>query len=93
MTESVFIDMMLPRLASTDADEMMRQMFVAMDLSGNGFISQNDMEEVFRRVAGVFDANALRVWFSEVDADGDGKVRYRDFMALVSNALEAESRT
>ncbi|KAJ3285247.1 EF-hand calcium-binding domain-containing protein 11 [Rhizoclosmatium sp. JEL0117] len=82
-----FTEIMAPRLAQVDSDDMIRQMFVALDLQGNGFITLENLKAVFRKVVPNVSMNVVEEFFAEVDTNRDGKVGYREFQQLINAAL------
>ncbi|KAJ3067352.1 hypothetical protein HDU98_009409 [Podochytrium sp. JEL0797] len=44
LTEHAFLEIMVPRLSLLDSDDMIRQMFVSLDLQGNGFITLHNLK-------------------------------------------------
>ena len=78
-----FVDSMEAVLRAQDRDEHIRRVFKAFDVTSSGFVSRRDLHSVFARCApGVPRATVDEV-FTEVDADGDGRVSGPEFAAMM----------
>ncbi|KAJ3114883.1 EF-hand calcium-binding domain-containing protein 11 [Phlyctochytrium bullatum] len=89
MTESEFIRLMSPRLANIDVDDWIRGVFLALDASGNGFISLKDLETLASRLTSFIPKSVIEKSFAAVDSNRDGKVGFREFDALLKHAIKS----
>ncbi|KXS21675.1 EF-hand [Gonapodya prolifera JEL478] len=78
VTLPVFTELVSARLNWSE-DDLLRETFLEMDLSRNGFISRRDFIQCVRRLCPRVPEARLRQAFAEVDGDGDGRVSFRDF--------------
>ena len=72
-----FCSAMVPRLCTQDADELSRRTFRAFDTERRGYISFADFSRAMRHVAPHLPHETIDLVFSQVDSDGDGRVRWR----------------
>uniref|UniRef100_A0A7S4B5Y9 EF-hand domain-containing protein n=1 Tax=Chrysotila carterae TaxID=13221 RepID=A0A7S4B5Y9_CHRCT len=83
MELSTFCNVMIQKLCTQDADELIRRCFRAFDTECKGFISLSDLQTAMVDVAPHLAAATVALVFSQVDADGDGRVSYKDFHAMM----------
>ena len=76
-------ELMERRLALQEPDEVTRRAFRAFDEGAKGFISAHDFERVMAVVAPHLPRQTVSLVFGQVDSDGDGRVSYRDFHAMM----------
>eukprot|EP00051_Salpingoeca_urceolata_P032774 m.17344 g.17344 ORF g.17344 m.17344 type:complete len:176 (+) comp5441_c0_seq2:92-619(+) len=81
MDLATFVGLMQQQLTAQGEDEDIRHIFQAFDATAKGFIAISDLEAVCREF-GLAPSTAAEV-FREADRDGDGRVSYRDFEALM----------
>ena len=79
-----FSEIMAHRLSTQDADEQARRAFRAFDRGHKGYVSLDDLREVVLAVAPSLPPRTVELIFSQVDADADGRVSYRDFMTMMA---------
>ena len=85
MEQSTFLSIMTERLRRKDHNELIRQIFVAFDVHLHGFITTTDCRHAFKQVVPHIQDDLIESWFREVDADGDGRVTYRDFELMMKS--------
>lgn len=85
MEQSTFVSLMIERLRTKDQDELIRQIFVAFDVHLHGFITTADCRRAFKQVVPHLQEDLVESWFREVDADGDGRITYRDFELIMKS--------
>jgi len=79
-----FSRVVTPRLLQRDVDDEVRNMFKAIDWRGTGFITVADLEATLSMIGVVLPEQVLAAIFAEADADGDGRVTFREFERLLS---------
>jgi len=79
-----FCTAMVSRLLAQDPDELVRRHFRAFDVGCKGYISLADLKEAMRDVAPHLPHATTRLVFSQIDSDGDGRVSYADFHAMLT---------
>ena len=72
------------KLALQEPDELIRRTFRAFDDGAKGFISARDFDRVVAAVAPHLPHQTVSLVFAQVDSDGDGRISYRDFHAMMS---------
>ncbi|KAJ3204734.1 EF-hand calcium-binding domain-containing protein 11 [Dinochytrium kinnereticum] len=87
MTETEFIKLMSPRLAKIDCDDWIRGVFLALDRSGNGYISLRDLSLTSSQLTSFVPSYVIERCFAEVDTNGDGKVGFREFDIMMKRAI------
>ena len=66
--------------------ENMRQIFKIIDLDGNGFINQEELEEFFHSNQGEQD-DLIKQIIKEVDKNGDGVISFSEFEVMMKQYL------
>ena len=79
-----FSRVVTPRLLQRDVDYEFRNMFKAIDRRGAGFITVADLEATFSTLGVMLPEQTVADIFAEADADGDGRVTFREFERLLS---------
>jgi calmodulin len=79
-----FCSAMVSRLLAQDPDDVVRRQFRALDTECKGFLSQADLEQAVADVAPHLPHATTRLVFSQIDSDGDGRVSYADFYAMMT---------
>lgn len=82
-----FVSIMSNRLKQKDENELIREVFVALDVSQRGFLTQRECLAAFEQVAPHLQKEVVRELFDEVDCDGDGRVSYRDFEIMMKSDI------
>lgn len=80
-----FVSIMIERLKQKDENELIREVFVALDVCQRGFLTERECLAAFEQVAPQLRKEAARQMFEEVDSDGDGRVSYRDFEIMMKS--------
>lgn len=80
-----FVSIMMERLKQKDENELIREVFVALDVCQRGFLTEKECLAAFEQVAPQLRKEVVREMFAEVDSDGDGRVSYRDFEIMMTN--------
>ncbi|KAI9361166.1 hypothetical protein DFJ73DRAFT_42092 [Zopfochytrium polystomum] len=82
LTLAVFSGILAPRLARLHQNDMIREMFLALDAGGRGYITLSDLREASKCSAPFVPEEVVELAFGAVDNDGDGKVSFREFEAI-----------
>ncbi|KAK9804252.1 hypothetical protein WJX72_003552 [[Myrmecia] bisecta] len=85
---TTFVQYAEARLAMRDPDEHMRNIFKAFDQRRAGFITCQDLHTAVQQSAPHIPARTVDTMFDELDADGDGRVSCREFMAMMRTPLQ-----
>lgn len=80
-----FVSIMMERLKQKDESELIREVFMSLDVYQRGFITEQDCLGAFEQVAPHLRAEVVRPLFEEVDTNGDGRVSYRDFEIMMKS--------
>lgn len=80
-----FVSIMMDRLKQKDDNELIREVFVALDVRQRGFLTERECHVAFEQVAPQLKKEVIRQMFEEVDSDGDGRVSYRDFEIMMKS--------
>lgn len=80
-----FVSIMMERLKQKDHNELIREVFMSLDVYQRGFITEQDCLGAFEQVAPQLRGEAVRPLFEEVDTNGDGRVSYRDFEIMMKS--------
>lgn len=79
-----FASAMVSRLLAQDPDDVIRRQFRALDTECKGFLSLADLQAAVEDVAPHMPHVTTRLVFSQIDSDGDGRVSYADFYAMMT---------
>ena len=85
-----FARLMMDRLKQKDENELIREVFVAMDVCQRGFLTLKECLGAFQQVAPQMRKELVSQLFEEVDSDGDGRVSYRDFEIMMKSMTLAK---
>ena len=80
---ATFVSIMMERLKQKDHNELIREVFMSLDVYQRGFITEQDCLGAFEQVAPQLRGEVVRTLFEEVDTNGDGRVSYRDFEIMM----------
>ena len=80
-----FLYVMLDRLRCKDKDELVHEVFMALDMTQRGFLTEVECLAAFKQVAPSIKKDVVKVLFQEVDSNGDGRVSYKDFELLMKS--------
>jgi Ca2+-binding EF-hand superfamily protein len=64
------------------SDEM-RVVFNSFDTDGNGFLDKNELKNAFKNFKGGLTDTQIDTLMAEADTDGDKKVSFEEFAALI----------
>ena len=71
---------LLSRMFSQDE---LRQTFAFYDKDNSGYITEDELEEAFKRLGRPFDKNHIKEMFKKYDSDKDGRISFEEFKSLV----------
>jgi len=81
-----FTAVMLTRLKGREKDEIIREIFLCMDIYQRGFLTESDCISAFHQVAPGMKREMVQELFWEVDLNGDGRISYSDFELLMKSS-------
>ncbi|CAJ1337451.1 unnamed protein product [Effrenium voratum] len=73
-----------------DKEDKMLETFKTWDKDGSGFISKEELQEVFTRLGCKVSASELGKVLKDADADKDSKISYEEFVAWLCRAPHLE---
>ena len=85
LSREKFVSLAVARIRALDKECMARQVFVAFDVTCRGFLQREDWLRALRSVAPRLATGQIPDHFREVDWNGDGRVSYRDFEAMMKH--------
>lgn len=88
-----FVTLMLERLLQKDQDELLREMFVTLDITGRGFVTEQDCRAAFGHIVPHMQSEVIRNMFEELDVDRDGRVSYKDFEIMMKSTIMTGKHT
>ena len=80
-----FCAVMAQRLRTQDTDDVIRRTFRAFDRELKGYVSFADLQCALQQVAPGVPLHTASLIFAQVDADGDGRVSYKDFCSMMTS--------
>ncbi|KAL3873880.1 hypothetical protein ACJMK2_036963 [Sinanodonta woodiana] len=81
-----FVAMMATRSRQQEgSDDIMRKTFAVFDRDKTGYITSNNLRTVLKNIGMRFSARVVQEMINEVDSDGDGKVNYEEFKAMMTS--------
>jgi Ca2+-binding EF-hand superfamily protein len=83
MSQSQFEAVAQAALAVVQPQDELKQIFLAFDRYGRGFISPEDLFAAAKEVLPGLSAATLSQAFVELDPDRDGRVSYADFLRFL----------
>ena len=78
-----FKSLMLPKLQHRDSDEIIRQIFLALDIQCRGFLTIEEVTQAFHEVIPAMPQDQVKQLFKEIDMDEDGRISYKDFELMM----------
>ncbi|XP_060063086.1 calmodulin-beta-like [Ylistrum balloti] len=78
-----FVEMMMNKIHETELDVELREAFTIFDKNGDGFIGPRELKEVMAMMGERLTEVEVEAMIREADKDGDGKVNYKEFYAMV----------
>lgn len=82
-----FCTVMAQRVRTQDCDDVIRRTFRAFDTQLKGYVSFADMQSALQEVAPGLPPHTASLAFSQIDADGDGRVSYKDFYSMMTSRV------
>jgi Ca2+-binding EF-hand superfamily protein len=79
------------KVSVQEPDELVRRAFRAFDYRAKGYISIADLEAAVERVAPQLPSRTISLVFSQLDADRDGRVSFKDFHGMMSARPEGRA--
>jgi len=79
LTLEEFIEFVQNYDRQIDREDENRETFLTLDRTCKGFLTKDDFVRAFERVNIKLSADTIEAAFRQLDADGDGRVSYRDF--------------
>lgn len=77
-------------LEATQEEEEVRHAFLVLDSSAAGFVSAADFRAAVAVVAPALTRYTVAAAFRQIDTDGDGRVGYREFEAMMQHPCLAD---
>ena len=73
----------------TDLDQTVeiREAFKIFDRDGNGYIDAKELKHVVTRMGHVLTSAEADEFMKEADLDGDGKLDYNEFVAMMMQSI------
>ncbi|XP_033736481.1 calmodulin-A-like [Pecten maximus] len=78
-----FVEMMMNKIHETELDVELREAFTIFDKNGDGFIGPRELKEVMAMMGERLTEIEIDAMIREADTDGDGKVNYKEFYAMI----------
>jgi len=78
-----FKALMVPRIYQRDSDELIRQIFLALDIQCRGFLTIEEVIQGFHEVIPTMPPHQVKQFFKEIDLDEDGRISYKDFELMM----------
>lgn len=79
----IFKSLMLPKMYQRDNDEIIRQIFLALDVQCRGFLTLEEVTQAFYEVIPSMPQDQVKQFFKEIDMDEDGRISYKDFELMM----------
>ena len=79
-----FTALALERLRHRDPRDEVRQLFMAFDVSCNGYLTVGDVQRCFAEAAPSVPEHVVQGIFRAADRDGDGRVGFLDFSKMMA---------
>ena len=82
-----FVDVMLRKVKTHEAEEELREAFKIFDVDGNGFISARDLRQSMTKLGERLSNEEVDEMIREANFDNEGEINIEEFiMMLTSNA-------
>ena len=78
-----FLLLMSKKINEGQMDEEMMEAFKTFDDKNKGYIDINDLQRVLKIYNENLSAEDVQQMFNETDADGDGKINFKDFILMM----------
>merc|ERR1711992_416621 len=82
-----FLDMMKKVSKDLDQTVEIREAFKIFDRDGNGYIDSKELKQVVTRMGHVLTSAEADEFMKEADLDGDGKLDYNEFVAMMMQSI------
>ena len=79
-----FLTLMARKMKDTDSEEDLVEAFRVFDREGTGFITASELAHVMTNLGEKLTNEEIDEMISEADMDGDGRLGYDDFVAMMS---------
>jgi len=83
MPFETFKSLMLSKMYQRDNDELIRQIFLALDIQCKGFLTIEEVIQGFNEVIPTIPQHQVKQFFKEIDVDEDGRISYKDFELMM----------
>ncbi|XP_033736475.1 calmodulin-A-like isoform X1 [Pecten maximus] len=81
-----FLALMAKKMKDTDSEEDLKQAFKVFDKDNNGHISQVELRIVMTNLGEKMDDDEVEEMIKEADLDGDGRINYSEFVAMMTRS-------
>ncbi|XP_069114961.1 uncharacterized protein [Argopecten irradians] len=81
-----FLALMAKKMKDTDSEEDLKQAFKVFDKDNSGFITQIELRTVMTNLGEKMDDEEVEEMIKEADLDGDGKINYSEFVAMMTRS-------
>ena len=78
-----FLLLMSKKINEGQMDEEMMEAFKTFDDKNKGYIEKKDLKRVLKLYNENLSEQELELMFKETDADGDGKINFKDFILMM----------
>ena len=76
------------RLNESNWREQIMDLFMQLDRDGNGFITTEELKQMFNQIGEKFSEEEIEDLIREADQDGDGQINYKEFIHMMLNTDE-----
>lgn len=83
MPFETFKSLMLPKMYQRDTDDLIRQIFLGLDVQCRGFLTLEEVTQAFHEVIPTIPQSQVKQFFNEIDMDEDGRISYKDFELMM----------
>ncbi len=87
-----FVAIMSERLQQRDQSELIREVFLTMDTSQRGFLTESDCLDAFEHVVPSLRKEVARDMFREADCNNDGRISYKDFEIMMKSVTNTHDK-
>lgn len=83
-----FVDLLAPELSKNSpySEDQLGALFRAFDRDGDGFITAAELAHSMARLGHALTVQELTEMIKEADTDGDGRISYSEFAAVLTSA-------
>jgi len=83
-----FLSMMSRKMKEADSEEEIKEAFRVFDVNNNGFITAKELRKVMTNLGEKLTDDEVEEMIKEADKDGDGRVNYEEFAAMMITACK-----